>query len=401
MLASNQLCFGPKKITLLILELTNACNLSCDYCYASSGGNKVIDIDTIAHAANAFLGNPHFADQLYFHFSGGEPLSKFNHLLSSIHQIRKIADKKKFTALFRLQTNGTLLSEDKSKILLNEGVKLGVTLETLDPNALMRRNFRGGKSSARQAYDGLRNAYHSGILARINITIADTNVNSFPEMFQMLLEEGINPNIVQLLPMFIGKGGISKFEEIRPDIRMLVESTKVLLEQFIKFNEKNPANHIYELSTVAMLRKMLYERYIPEMCDQSPCGSGRQVLSMDMNGNLFPCDGFNRHKLFQCGNIMNNSIEEMMSADPIQYLQQRNILAIQECSGCIWRPYCNAGCPHDISLNETYKNYGQLFQKSYLCEYYSAMIGYLFDRIANGLDPSLLLPSDSELVVIK
>ncbi len=399
-LPENQLCFGPLKVHLLIVELTETCNLACDYCYSSAGGKDTISIETVQRAAELFFGSHYCAHQLHIHFSGGEPLARFSHLLATIDCMKDVVARGDSEVSFTLQTNGTLLTPNKAQALAKRGVAIGVTIETFDEKAPAHRHYTNGRSSVVAAMRGLRMAKRFGILSRVNITITDQNVHTLPDVVSRLLREDFQPSLVQFLPVFIGKGGLSTFQALKPDIHSLTVAAQESLKILTDFNRHHPDNRVYELSTVAMMRKMFYERYIPEMCDQSPCGAGRQMLSLDMYGNIYPCDGFNRHQIFRCGNVIVDDIDTIMSAVPIRYVQQRNVLAIQACNMCKWKAYCNAGCPHDIPTNESYSSFGQLFAKSYLCEYYESMILFIFDVIAEGLDPSLLMPTGTELDIL-
>lgn len=89
------------------LEITNACNLSCDFCHGTKRAKKYISAEGFAKAATEV--RP-FADYLYFHLMG-EPL--LHPLLSDFFEISHSLG---FRVI--ITTNGTLLSE-KEDVLLN------------------------------------------------------------------------------------------------------------------------------------------------------------------------------------------------------------------------------------------------------------------------------------------
>ena len=107
------------KAVVLILDLTNDCNLRCSYCYASGGERAdCLSVSDAVLAIEKFYNR--FKCQIQVLFHGGEPLLCFD----SIQKIISITETKDFSDYISwfIQTNGVLLSQEK--IHLKSGVSV-------------------------------------------------------------------------------------------------------------------------------------------------------------------------------------------------------------------------------------------------------------------------------------
>lgn len=108
------------------LEITNACNLSCDFCHGTKRPIRYIKTDEFERAAGELRS---FADYLYFHVMG-EPL-----LHPDIADFFEIAHRLGYRVI--LTTNGTLLNK-KSDVLLSAKslFKVSVSLHAYEANSI-------------------------------------------------------------------------------------------------------------------------------------------------------------------------------------------------------------------------------------------------------------------------
>jgi len=88
-----------------IIEITNACNLRCPTCFASSEGHDFLDVETVNFMLDQFVkyeGNPEVV-----HFSGGEPT-----IHPKIFDMIKLAKEKNIKYVL-INTNGVRISKDE------------------------------------------------------------------------------------------------------------------------------------------------------------------------------------------------------------------------------------------------------------------------------------------------
>lgn len=107
------------------LEITNACNLHCDFCHGTSRPIRYMGAEEFERAATELRG---FADYLYLHVMG-EPL-----LHPRLGEFFEVAHRLGFRVI--VTTNGTLLQKN-TELLLNAPslFKVSVSLHSFESNA--------------------------------------------------------------------------------------------------------------------------------------------------------------------------------------------------------------------------------------------------------------------------
>lgn len=117
-----------KRFKKIYIEITNVCNLSCDFCPKTSRAPKFMSIEEFEHIIKEV--SP-FTDYIYLHLMG-EPLLH-EHLQSFI----EIADKHHIKV--NLTTNGSLLTEDMDSLIGLSGLRqINVSLHSFEANQQKR-----------------------------------------------------------------------------------------------------------------------------------------------------------------------------------------------------------------------------------------------------------------------
>lgn len=164
------------KPRLVFWEVTKGCNLRCIHCRASATElsspsdlpthTALEIIDQIAEAANPILV-----------LSGGEPLYR-----SDIFQLARYGTDKGLRVA--LATNGTLVTKDVARMIVDSGVKrVSISLDGAD--AATHDTFRGIPGAFEAAAQGLRNLKALGMSVQINTTIARHNAKQLPDVLQL------------------------------------------------------------------------------------------------------------------------------------------------------------------------------------------------------------------------
>jgi radical SAM protein with 4Fe4S-binding SPASM domain len=167
---------GNGKARLIFWEVTKGCNLRCIHCRATATElSSPTDLPTrtalgiieqIAAAANPILV-----------LSGGEPLYR-----SDIFQLARYATDQGLRVA--LATNGTLVTRDVARMIVDAGVKrVSISLDGSD--AATHDTFRGIPGAFDAAVHGLRNLKNLGMSVQINMTIARHNADQLPEVLDL------------------------------------------------------------------------------------------------------------------------------------------------------------------------------------------------------------------------
>ncbi len=101
-----------KKFKKVYIEITNICNLNCEFCPETKREPKTMSIETFSYILDQV--KP-YTDYLYFHVKG-EPL-----LHPEIDKLLDICYEKGFKV--NLTTNGTLINKVKEKLLMKESLR--------------------------------------------------------------------------------------------------------------------------------------------------------------------------------------------------------------------------------------------------------------------------------------
>ena len=110
------------------------------------------------------------------------------------------------------------------------------------------------------------------------------------------------------------------------------------------------------------------------------CGAGKTIVSIDTDGNIYPCHMLHYSEL-KLGNIVENPLrKEYLQKDVLQKIREANVDHIEECSFCEHRYFCSAGC----RARSYFKNKDFLHKDSY-CE----LSKHFYDMIVNELLESL------------
>lgn len=129
--------FGPSsKIRSVVLEVTNSCNLKCDYCVFSDCypafrkyAPASMSVSTALRAIDTMvdlLQNEEY-DLVYIVFYGGEPLLEFDLIRKVVVLVTEKYPDIRFA--FSMTTNGTIMNEEILEILTKYSIDLNVSID--------------------------------------------------------------------------------------------------------------------------------------------------------------------------------------------------------------------------------------------------------------------------------
>ena len=116
---------------------------------------------------------------------------------------------------------------------------------------------------------------------------------------------------------------------------------------------ENYSIHIFEENVYTPIRDYICLRY--------PCGAARELVSVNPNGDVFPCDGFKGEEKFVMGNVLNEKIEDMLKKPEILKLRDRTSKDIEKCSKCLFRGMCCSCC------YSAYGKFGNIYREDPQC----------------------------------
>jgi uncharacterized protein len=146
---------------MIILELTERCNLRCGYCIYGpqftqkrNHGTKDMSPETAFRAIDLLGRNSRYKKDIGLTFYGGEPLLRFPFLQACVDHARHTLSEKELS--FSMTTNATLLTPQMAEFLANEGFGVHVSLDGPEDIHDRHRKDANGTGSFKRTTSGLR-----------------------------------------------------------------------------------------------------------------------------------------------------------------------------------------------------------------------------------------------------
>lgn len=336
-LPSHLLQFSKDKKPVVVWNMTRRCNLKCVHCYARSEDisydNELNHEQSIAMIDDlAAFGVPVLL------FSGGEPL-----VHPRLMEYAQYAVSKGMRAV--ISTNGTLITEEKAKILKEIGLSyVGISLDGMEET---HDKFRGVKGAFQKAMQAIDNCQKAGIKVGLRFTINKRNVQDIPGIFDLLEKKNI-PRACFYHLVYSGRGSeIAKedlsHEETRKVLDMIMDRTKDL-------HDRNLAKEILTVDNHAD-GPYVYQRLLDEDPNRAADvlellemnegnSSGRGIGCISWDGQVHP-DQFWREKVL--GNVKDTPFSQIWTNadnDFLMKLKEKKKHIKGRCADCRWLDIC-------------------------------------------------------------
>ena len=311
------------EMKLLVLRLTERCNLQCEYCYAARDGEAPFDMDEqTALRAVELCCAP--GSKLKIQFTGGEPLLKVD-LMEAVHDYGMRTGRKLFLSV---QTNGTLLSENVCRRLKAMRCGVGVSLDGIgEANGL--RKFPDGTPAFKATAEGIRNLGSVGMQCGLTTVVTCKNAATLGQIPDMALYFGNVGGVGLDLFRPIGRGAGKDYSAPVNELEIGLRSLKK------KVQAVNEAGRPFRFREMERIRKRKSisgcgDCYCYAQTDASICVDGR--------GDVWPCSSLAGDRRFYLGNIKNGLPEKKRST-------LERLKAPGECMMCDSYAQCLGGCP--------------------------------------------------------
>jgi radical SAM protein with 4Fe4S-binding SPASM domain len=342
--------FGVKKPFIpgapfqVVWNLSRACNMRCAHCYEDAGRKDEDELnqDEIFRGLEilARTGVTSVA------FSGGEP-TVHPHILDFINRADELD---MFPAM---ATNGYILSRDKEcSRYVDNGLKFvqisvdGLQAETHDA-------FRGRDGAWRKAIDAVENCVNTELFVEVATTVTEHNFPEIPEMIDLMRDLGVDWFMIyNFIPTGHGENIISM--DISPQKRLELLKTaynqngdgemQVLstAPQYAMVAQSMVSNN--EVIPTHFFNPEYNDPHIKKLADFiGGCGAGRFYMSVEPNGDLYPCVFFPHKRELKLGNLMEDDFEEIWVKNHLLETLRNKELLEGNCGNCHSHNICG-GC---------------------------------------------------------
>lgn len=291
------------------ISATNACNLSCPYCYANDN-NKNPDMSYSEYKQVIDICDSKSLLMLYW--SGGEPFCNPNFI-----DLLQYASQKNFFQ--NVITNGTLL--DKSTISQLKKIPhlgMGVSLNGIwdeDENSML---------SLQNASELIR----QGIQTRVHVVLLRADIEHLENIINRCIEHNIC-NIKIGYEMPIGKLSNMELSNYFTKIKSAFYNLSRLREKYKGINLQLQSDYSILDSNTS---KIFTKRF-------SSCEAATSELFIDNDGSVYPCTLFKSVGPFYCGNILHDDFSSIWNCQVMNQLRES---ISQKCDNCEY--ICEAWC---------------------------------------------------------
>ena len=336
--------------SVVVVNITTNCNLRCKYCFANCGEFKGEDMteDVMEATVKNMLSMP--VGLVTFEFQGGE--ASMN--TPGIRKFIEIAEREKVnypdkTVKYRTEINCVEVSDDLVDLLKTYNVSTGFSCDGPKECNDKYRIDTKGEGSFDRIMAGVKKLRDNGVEIDGSVcTIGQHNVKYPREIMNLFNDLGVSfkPRPINVLGREIKNNLTTKTGE-------WAECYAEMYKMRHEVNIDNFSIHIFEENVFTPIRDYICLRY--------PCGAAREIISVNPDGTVYPCDGFKGEAKFVMGNILHETLFDMLNKPHILKLRDRTAKDIDQCSKCPFRGMCCSCC------YSAYGKFGDIYREDPHC----------------------------------
>lgn len=342
--------FYMNNLGSLTLQVTQNCNLRCDYCVYSGKYNtrthnaKKMSFDLAKKGIDYIISHSGNCNELKIGFYGGEPLLEFDLIKNCVEYANIQAKGKQIEYL--ITTNGVLLKKDIINFLVHNKFTLTISFDGPKEIHDKYRKFSNGEGSfdiVMKNVKYLRKKYYNYFKERVSFSTVINPENGFKCLADYLNEERIFKEAT-INAALVSDAGVKEkskaSEEFREEYNY--EYFKLLMEKLGKIKKGNASVIVQEyfeyLNFERGGKQTQKELELPDKSHHGgPCIPGERSIFLNVDGDIYPCERVCENaEISKMGDIENGiDIEKALRILNIEKITQ------QECQQCWAYRYCN------------------------------------------------------------
>lgn len=332
--------FIHKRPMHIVLNVTDACNLNCKYCFVRNYRQKSAKLmsQQIARRAIEMLDsyyNINGGNGFSVSFFGGEPLLAWNLIKEITIALKGVADKYKAACPLGITSNGTLIDKEKFEFIDKNKIGLIISIDGHEEIHNKNRPMKNGNSH-KKTIEALKILQDRKgipeITLRASYTAEGVDLVGLLQYFNELIDQGYGDTI-SIEPISLNEYGC-----------IVPGSHKIAITEdgVGKFAEEYHKASKWILSEIRSGKRPHFVHYMKLMArlafqqpSPSECGAGNGYVAIGYDGTIYPC-----HRQGPAIGHVFDGIDETKRA---AWLDNR-MAARQGCMDCWLRWFCGGGC---------------------------------------------------------
>ncbi|MDC7289405.1 Cys-rich peptide radical SAM maturase CcpM [Blautia schinkii] len=354
--------FLNNNMSQLILQVTQQCNLRCDYC-AYSGGyynrkheTKAMTFEVAKKAMDFYVQHSNETNMLTVGFYGGEPLISFSLIKKCVLHLIEVCNGKELS--FGLTTNGTLLTDEIVDYLVKYDFSIMISLDGPQKEHDINRKFISGKGSFNTIISNLerlQERYPQFYKRKITFNTVINTKSDLNAIMNYFEKETLFPDGANSLN-FVSPNGLVNEELAKYNIEFYrvywYEYLKMLLALLKKIEwdkrRKLLRSHVEEIKrTYIMLHNHKIE--FSYMHHNGPCLPGVRRLFVNVDGIFYPCERVSETS----DDMIIGNLDNGFDLGKIEYLINHGRIIEDKCLNC-WNLRRCSFCLGNAEMNEEF-----------------------------------------------
>ena len=353
---------------LVELLLTEKCNLACPYCLAGASQKMPAMDETIAMRTVDLAFRMREAQTLAFEFAGGEPFLKYGLMKSLVSYIRRHPENRGRRIFISVQTNATLLDDERARWLKDNDIRIGISLDGGAQAQNRSRPQVNGKESFSKLLRGIELLKKHEVAFGGLVVLNRANIGDPQALASFMIENQIHG--FRINP-------VAYLGDARRNWALVGLEQDEIVEFFRRFMREVVARKqmILEDNVHSML-SFLTSKQRRTRCMRSQCGAGDSFQSVVANGDIYPCGRSTQSPGLKLGSIFDEGIESLSAParthTRIAEIRTRRPRDFDDCAVCAYRQLCQAGCSA-----QAWESYGTVRSRTPECTFYKTIYPWL------------------------
>lgn len=346
-----------KYVTNVCLNLTDACNLACRYCFVEQHPH-FMEYDTAKTAVDWLITNLRVSKEKGFRkhnekinitFFGGEPMIMWDKIIVPLTEYIKTTYPQEIE--LNMTTNGTLLNEDRIKFLKENDISVLLSIDGAEQTQSYNRPCQNGDNS----FDLVVKNIPALLEAFPQTTFRGTII---PDTVDQLFKNYIFAEYMGFKSIYFMPNNREVWDD--DHYQILAEQLKLIYDyrevQFQNNCMPIKASFIDDAYTNILKRDIAVFNGIDEQPnihrDVYRCGLGTGMGAIAYDGSIYGCQeqpSKDDKNIFLIGNIFNGGIDENLHKHLLEtYWEKSQNVCMEEnvCNNCILKQVCTKfACP--------------------------------------------------------
>lgn len=353
----------------LIMKVTSKCTLACSYCQymadlTDNNSNLVMSREILHRSISQLMALP--SRNVTFIWHGGEPLLVDMDFYEEAICLQSQYQREDQKVMNNIQTNATLLNQEWIDFLQTNNFNISISLDGPDEIHNRHRLYPSGKSSFDRVMQAVQLLMDNNLKFGLLAVVTKESIEKPSEIYNFFVNNGFksfdflpciktNKRAGEMIGSFITASEFSDF---------MIQ----VFDFWIK--DDNPDIRIRYFGNI--LKGILGGK--PSLCKFA--GTCSNFITIDCNGDIYPCDNFVGYSDLKFGNILSNDLQVVIESDKHKYFVEKINAIKLECSNCEWYQICRGGCPYYSYMS------GQNFSNwNYFCETRKSIFRHIEERV--------------------